>query len=224
MCVAIWLCVLQVSASGRKLKGRGIMVGIHIELVCVCVCVVYVLCSHLLIYWQRFHTPPKGGDDKADTWRSRDYGDRDVGRYSGRGRAFSRSPIRRESPHWRRESPYRNESPYKRRGNSYRRDGPSRRSRSRSPHWRNRGHDYRSQPLRRHSRDRYLPPARDQSSSPGEYRRGERESRWDSHVKQERERDQESRTISQHDRSPSNPEKLVVVSKWVRRHSNNESE
>ena len=144
-------------------------------------------------------------------------------------RAFSRSPIRRETPsdkrdyvRNRRESP-----PYRR---EVRQVSPNRESTSRRQQY-HRRRDYDrtsySPKRRRWSKSQSTSPdyqERRQSSSPDKNRTKQpRESRWDSHVKQRKEEDI---TESNSDTRPGSgeEEKLVVLSKWVRHHSNNESE
>ena len=148
-------------------------------------------------------------------------------------RAFSRSPIRRDGPgdtreniRNRRESPsqrrvIRRRSPY---SDSYRRE-------EQRSH-RKREYDYRnySPKQRRQNRSRSVSPAgyqaRRQSSSPDKSRTKQpRESRWDSHVKHKRQEQlQKSEDDSNTHPESGEEEKLIVLSKWVRRHSNNESE
>ena len=140
-------------------------------------------------------------------------------------RAFSRSPIRRETPidtrdnvRNRRESP-----PYRREVRRVSVD-----SNRRQPYHRGRHYDRTSYSPKQRRRSRSQSTSlgyqgRRQSSSPDKSRTKQpRESRWDSHVKQNRE---EKMQVESDTRPGSgDEEKLVVLSKWVRRHSNNESE
>ena len=143
-------------------------------------------------------------------------------------RAFSRSPIRRHSPsdlresiRNRRESPreVRYRSPYR---DSYRREEHQYR-RTRESDRRN----Y-SPKRRRQSRSQSSSPGyqtRRQSSSPDKDRTKQpRESRWDSHVKHKREELQNSENDDNAHSESGEEDKLIILSKWVRRHSNNESE
>ena len=151
-------------------------------------------------------------------------------------RAFSRSPIRRRSPsdmrdnvRSRRESPlYRRDSPPYRR--EVRRISPISDSRRRQQEYRRRD-DYYDYPTyspkrRKHSRSRSTSSGyrvRRQSSSPDKSRTKQpRESRWDSHIRHRREEETQSNSDTQ--MGSGEEDKLIVVSKWVRRHSNNESE
>lgn len=196
----------KVSASGRKLKGRGVM---------------------------RFRTPPRGGEipdilerREYRNLERREHRDYDYGRHGGM-RAFSRSPIRRHSPSDLRESI------------SNRRESP-REVRYRSPYrdsYRREEHQYRR--TRENDRRNYSPKrrrrSRSQSSSPGYQTRRQssspdkdrtkqpRESRWDSHVKHRREVQNSENDDNAHSES-GEEDKLIILSKWVRRHSNNESE
>ena len=145
-------------------------------------------------------------------------------------RAFSRSPIRRETPsdkrdyvRNRRESP-----PYRR---EVRRVSPNRDSNRRQQYHRGRDYDRTSYSpkQRRRSKSQSTSPdyqGRRQSSSPDKSRTKQpRESRWDSHVKQRKEEDMQIGESNSDTRPGSGEEeKLVVLSKWVRQHSNNESE
>ena len=146
-------------------------------------------------------------------------------------RAFSRSPIRRESPSDLRDA-IRNkrESPPRRREVRYRspyRDS-YRREEHRYRHAREYGHRNYSPKQRRHSRSRSSSPsyqARRQSSSPDKDRTKQpRESRWDSHVKHKREELQNSESDGNTHPESGEESKMIILSKWVRRHSNNESE
>ena len=151
-------------------------------------------------------------------------------------RAFSRSPIRRESPsdlrddvRNRRESlprgrEVRYRSPYRdRQSDSYRREE------HRYRHTREYGHRNYLPKERRHSRSQSSSPgyqARRQSSSPDKDRTKQpRESRWDSHVKHKRAEELQNSESDGNTHPESGEEsKLIILSKWVRRHSNNESE
>ena len=143
-------------------------------------------------------------------------------------RAFSRSPIRRRSPsdtrdnvRSRRESP-----PYRR---EVRRVSPIGDSRRRHQDYHRRDGYYPSYlPKRRkHSKSRSSSSSyhvRRQSSSPDKSRTKQpRESRWDSHIRHRKE-EEETQSNSDAHTGSGEEDKLIVVSKWVRRHSNNESE
>lgn len=147
-------------------------------------------------------------------------------------RAFSRSPIRRQSPSDMREIiRNRRDNPPRRREIRQRspyRDA-NRREEQRYHHTREHEHKNYSPKRRRQSRSHSASPdyqARRQSSSPDKSRTKQpRESRWDSHVKYKKEAEQQNSEDGNNTHPESGEEeKLIVLSKWVRRHSNNESE
>lgn len=136
-------------------------------------------------------------------------------------RAFSRSPIRRENPGNRREDVNsRRDSPSYRR--EVRRRSPYRESHRKEQRYHHRrNYDY-SPSRHRQSKSPSDYQTRHQSSSPDKGRtQQQRESRWDSHVKHKRE---ELKGGESSETQSGEQEKLIVLSKWVRRHSNNESE